>query len=140
MLRMHGQSIHCWRNHGGLPNAAIIGFTGTPILSHEKTQSREIFGEFIDKYLLQDAELDGATVPILYEGRTANGLVKDAPGLDELFEDSAEVPPPRSPGASSLPFPAFSVLLHKFLGPKRRHSKGLFWPAGNNTPFLFPWF
>ena len=40
-----------------------------------------------DKYLLQDAELDGATVPILYEGRTADGFVKDAPGLDELFVD-----------------------------------------------------
>ena len=36
---------------------------------------------------MQDAELDGATVPILYEGRTADGLVKDAPGLDQLFED-----------------------------------------------------
>ena len=70
-----------------LPNAAIIGFTGTPILRKEKTETREIFGEFIDKYLLQDAELDGATVPILYEGRTADGLVKDASGLDQLFED-----------------------------------------------------
>src|SRR5439155_24912051 len=70
-----------------LPNAAMIGFTGTPILSHEKTETREIFGDFIDKYILQDAELDGATVPILYEGRTADGLVKDAPGLDQLFED-----------------------------------------------------
>ena len=37
--------------------------------------------------MLQDAELDGATVPILYEGRTADGLVKDAPSLDQLFED-----------------------------------------------------
>jgi len=35
----------------------------------------------------EDSELDGATVPILYEGRTADGLVKDAPGLDQLFED-----------------------------------------------------
>ena len=70
-----------------LPNAAIIGFTGTPILSKEKTETREIFGDFIDKYLLQEAELDGATVPILYEGRTADGVVKDAPGLDQLFED-----------------------------------------------------
>lgn len=41
---------------------------------------REIFGDFIDKYVLQEAELDGATVPILYEGRTADGLVTDAPG------------------------------------------------------------
>ena len=84
--RSHTRSLH--RNlRRALPNAAIIGFTGTPILSKEKTETREIFGDFIDKYLLQDAELDGATVPILYEGRTADGLVKDAPSLDKLFED-----------------------------------------------------
>jgi type I restriction enzyme, R subunit len=84
--RSHTRTLH--RNlRKALPNAAIIGFTGTPILSHEKTETREIFGEFIDKYVLQDAELDGSTVPILYEGRTADGLVKDAPGLDQLFED-----------------------------------------------------
>ncbi|MGH7965808.1 MAG: type I restriction endonuclease subunit R, partial [Candidatus Binatia bacterium] len=84
--RSHTRALH--RNlRKALPNAAIIGFTGTPILSHEKRQTREIFGEFIDKYILQDAELDGATVPILYEGRTADGLMKDAPGLDQLFED-----------------------------------------------------
>jgi type I restriction enzyme R subunit len=84
--RSHTRTLH--RNlRKALPNAAIIGFTGTPILSHEKTETREIFGDFIDKYILQDSELDGATVPILYEGRTAEGVVKDAPGLDQLFED-----------------------------------------------------
>jgi type I restriction enzyme R subunit len=84
--RSHTRSLH--RNlRKALPNAAIIGFTGTPILSKEKTETREIFGEFIDKYILQDSELDGATVPILYEGRTADGLVTDASGLDQLFED-----------------------------------------------------
>src|SRR5207247_1049817 len=84
--RSHTRTLH--RNlHKALPNAAIIGFTGTPILSSEKKETREIFGDFIDKYVLQDAELDGATVPILYEGRTADGLVKDSPGLDQLFED-----------------------------------------------------
>ena len=84
--RSHTRSLH--RNlRRAMPNAAIIGFTGTPILSKEKTETREIFGNFIDKYLLQDAELDGATVPILYEGRTADGMVKDANSLDQLFED-----------------------------------------------------
>jgi type I restriction enzyme R subunit len=84
--RSHTRTLH--RNlRKALPNAAIIGFTGTPILSHEKTETREIFGDFIDKYILQDAELDGATVPILYEGRTADGIVKDAPSLDAVFED-----------------------------------------------------
>ena len=84
--RSHTRDLH--RNlKQALPNAAIIGFTGTPILAAEKKRTREIFGDFIDKYLLQDAELDGATVPILYEGRTADGLVTDADSLDQLFED-----------------------------------------------------
>lgn len=84
--RSHTRTLH--RNlRKALPNAAIIGFTGTPILSSEKKETREIFGDFIDKYILQEAELDGATVPILYEGRTADGIVKDAPSLDAVFED-----------------------------------------------------
>src|SRR5260370_6111967 len=37
--------------------------------------------------MLQEDELDGATVPILSEGRTADAIVKDAHGLDQLFED-----------------------------------------------------
>lgn len=84
--RSHTRTLH--RNlRRALPGAAIIGFTGTPILSEEKTETREIFGEFIDKYLLQEAEWDGATLPILYEGRTADGLVEEAKKLDCVFED-----------------------------------------------------
>jgi type I restriction enzyme R subunit len=84
--RSHSLTLH--RNmRKALPNAAIIGFTGTPILSKDKTETREIFGEYIDRYLLKDAELDGATVPILYEGRTADGVVKDADSLDKVFLD-----------------------------------------------------
>lgn len=70
-----------------LPNAAGIGFTGTPILGKDKRDTREIFGAELDRYLLRDAELDGATVPILYEGRTADGLVEQADKLDRVFED-----------------------------------------------------
>lgn len=71
----------------GLPNCARIGFTGTPIIMGEKKRTHEIFGEFIDRYTIKEAEADGATVPVLYEGRTANGAVKDGASLDELFED-----------------------------------------------------
>lgn len=49
--------------------------------------SHEIFGEFIDRYTIKEAEADGATVPVLYEGRTAQGAIKDGASLDELFED-----------------------------------------------------
>jgi type I restriction enzyme R subunit len=71
----------------GLPNCARIGFTGTPIIMGEKKRTHEIFGEFIDRYTIKEAEADGATVPVLYEGRTANGAIKDGASLDELFED-----------------------------------------------------
>ncbi len=70
-----------------LPNCARIGFTGTPILMGDKKRTHEIFGEFIDRYTLKEAERDGAIVPILYEGRTAEGAVKDGGSLDALFED-----------------------------------------------------
>lgn len=71
----------------GLPNCARIGFTGTPILMGDKKRTHEIFGEFIDRYTIREAEADGAIVPILYEGRTANGAVKDGASMDDLFED-----------------------------------------------------
>ena len=71
----------------GLPNCARIGFTGTPIIMGEKKRTHEIFGEFIDKYTIRESEADGATVPVLYEGRTVQGAVKDGSSLDELFED-----------------------------------------------------
>lgn len=70
-----------------LPNAARIGFTGTPIIMGDKKRTHDIFGEYIDRYTIQEAEQDGATVPILYEGRTAKGAIKDGASLDGLFED-----------------------------------------------------
>lgn len=71
----------------GLPNCARIGFTGTPIIMGERKRTHEIFGEFIDRYTIKESEADGATVPVLYEGRTATGALKDGASLDELFED-----------------------------------------------------
>lgn len=71
----------------GLPNCARIGFTGTPIIMGDKKRTHEIFGEFIDRYTIKEAEADGAVVPVLYEGRTARGAIKDGASLDGLFED-----------------------------------------------------
>ena len=70
-----------------LPNCARIGFTGTPILTADRKRTVEIFGDFIDRYTLQQSEADGATVPIHYEGRTADAVVADGRSLDQLFED-----------------------------------------------------
>lgn len=70
-----------------LPNCAKIGFTGTPIIMREKGKTARIFGEFIDRYTIRQAEEDGATVPILYEGRTTGAAVEGGGQLDEVFED-----------------------------------------------------
>lgn len=69
-----------------LPNAARIGFTGTPIEEKNKKKTREIFGTYIDRYLLRDAEADGAIVKILYEGRELKADVTDKGTLDGLFD------------------------------------------------------
>ena len=70
-----------------LPNCARIGFTGTPIIMGAKKRTHEIFGAYIDRYTIRQSEDDGATVPILYEGRTTEGAVADGQDLDQLFED-----------------------------------------------------
>ena len=68
-----------------LPNAARIGFTGTPIIMGERKKTLEIFGGYLDRYTLRQSEADGSTVPIFYEGRTTDVAVKGASQMDELF-------------------------------------------------------
>lgn len=70
-----------------LPNAAKMGFTGTPIMRADKKRTTDIFGDFLDTYTIRQAEEDGTVVPILYEGKTAKGAVRGGSDLDELFED-----------------------------------------------------
>jgi type I restriction enzyme R subunit len=51
-----------------LPNAAFIGFTGTPLLAGEE-KTREVFGDYISIYNFRQAIEDNATVPLYYEAR-----------------------------------------------------------------------
>lgn len=69
-----------------LPNAAFIGFTGTPIEKEDKSTPRT-FGSYIDKYGIQEAVNDGATVRIVYEGRRPDLQVK-ADTLEQLFDQA----------------------------------------------------
>lgn len=83
--RSHTSALHA-RLRAALPNAAHIGFTGTPILDEDKRKTTEIFGPFIDQYTLKESEEDGATVPITYEGRHAVASIAGADSLDTLFD------------------------------------------------------
>jgi type I restriction enzyme R subunit len=74
------------------PNAARIAFTGTPLKTerHGGRQTVKRFGGYIDTYKLMDAVADGATLQILYEGRTANTALRDKAEFDQAFEDLFE--------------------------------------------------
>lgn len=83
--RSHASKLHAALMKA-LPNAAKIGFTGTPILMGERKLTEEIFGPFLDRYTIKQSEMDQATVPILYEGRRVEGQVVDEQSLDFYFE------------------------------------------------------
>ena len=51
-----------------LPNAAFIGFTGTPLFKHDQL-TRRIFGDYVSRYDFKRSEEDGATVRLIYENR-----------------------------------------------------------------------
>ena len=51
-----------------LPNAAFIGFTGTPLFVRDEL-TRRIFGDYVSRYDFKRSEEDGATVKLVYENR-----------------------------------------------------------------------
>lgn len=75
------------------PNATRLAFTGTPLIAdHHNDPTWKRFGNnakepYIDEYKLQDAVEDGATLQILYEGRTADSAITDKHGFDKKFEN-----------------------------------------------------
>jgi len=71
------------------PHAARIAFTGTPLITERHGEKRTVkrFGEYIDKYKLLDAVADGATLQILYEGKTADTALNEKHAFDTKFED-----------------------------------------------------
>ena len=74
-----------------LPNAAFIGFTGTPVELTDKN-TRAVFGDYISVYDIQRAVEDKATVPIYYESRLAKLELdqSEKPTIDPEFEEVTE--------------------------------------------------
>ncbi|MFV0388559.1 MAG: type I restriction endonuclease subunit R [Pyrinomonadaceae bacterium] len=68
-----------------LPNATLIGYTGTPT---DKAEQR--FGDYIDTYTMREAKEDGVTVEIVYEGRTHKAEIDDREAADQDFKDAFE--------------------------------------------------
>lgn len=74
-----------------LPGASFLAFTGTPISSKDK-DTRAVFGDYVDIYDMEQAQHDGATVPIYYESRLAKLELskEETPRIDEDVEELTE--------------------------------------------------
>ena len=66
--RYGGHSQFATRMRRLLPKACYLGFTGTPLLRKEKN-TLSTFGRLIHRYAIDEAVVDEAVVPLLYEGR-----------------------------------------------------------------------
>ena len=69
-----------------LPNAAFIGFTGTPLIAGQEQRTREVFGDYVSIYNFAQSVADGATVPLFYEARKPE-LQLDADALRDDLDD-----------------------------------------------------
>lgn len=67
-----------------LPNASMMGFTGTPLIAGEEQATREQFGDYVSVYNFRDAIEDGATVPLYYENRIPELQLVNESFSDEL--------------------------------------------------------
>ncbi|MDP3000363.1 MAG: type I restriction endonuclease subunit R [Bryobacterales bacterium] len=69
-----------------LPNAAFIGFTGTPLMAGEE-RTKEVFGDYISVYSFKESVDDVNTVPLYYENRIPELQLTN----DNLTEEIADI-------------------------------------------------
>jgi type I restriction enzyme R subunit len=69
-----------------LPNALLIGFTGTPLLRADKQRSIEIFGRYIHTYKFDEAVKDGVVLDLRYEARDIDQSITSQSKIDQWFE------------------------------------------------------
>ncbi len=69
-----------------LPEAMLIGFTGTPLLKRDKETSIEAFGSFIHTYKFDEAAEDGVVVDLRYEARTIDQDLTSPARIDAWFD------------------------------------------------------
>ncbi len=84
----------CHRTHSGklhdamrelLPEATLIGFTGTPLLKDDKRRSIETFGPYIHTYKYDEAVSDGVVLDLRYEARDIDQNLTSQAKIDQWF-------------------------------------------------------
>lgn len=89
----------CHRSHTGklheamkelLPNATFIGFTGTPLLKVDKSNSIGAFGPYIHTYKYNEAVADRVVLDLRYEARRVDQSITSQEKIDEWFEERTQ--------------------------------------------------
>ena len=70
-----------------LPNAMLIGFTGTPLLKSDKQRSIETFGPYIHTYKYDEAVEDSVVLDLRYEARDIDQALSSQKQIDQWFDD-----------------------------------------------------
>ena len=69
-----------------LPEAVLIGFTGTPLLKDDKRRSIETFGPYIHTYKYDEAVNDGVVLDLRYEARDIDQNITSQDKVDLWFD------------------------------------------------------
>lgn len=69
-----------------MPEAVLIGFTGTPLLKTDKKKSIEIFGTYIHTYKFDEGVADGVVLDLRYEARDVDQDLSSQDKVDLWFE------------------------------------------------------
>lgn len=69
-----------------IPEATFIGFTGTPLLKRDKTNSQIAFGPFIHTYRYDEAVKDKVVLDLRYEARDVEQKVGNQKKIDAWFD------------------------------------------------------
>ena len=69
-----------------IPNAMLIGFTGTPLLKSDKQRSIETFGPYVHTYKYDEAVQDDVVLDLRYEARDIDTNITSQDRIDQWFD------------------------------------------------------
>ncbi len=73
-----------------MPDAILIGFTGTPLLKADKRTSIETFGAYIHTYKFDEGVEDGVVLDLRYEARDVDQDLSSQDKVDLWFEQKTK--------------------------------------------------
>ncbi len=73
-----------------MPDAILIGFTGTPLLKSDKQTSIEIFGTYIHTYKFDEGVSDGVVLDLRYESRDVDQDLSSQEKIDLWFDQKTQ--------------------------------------------------